>query len=79
MEVSAKISSKGQVTLPKELRDALELRVGDRVTLRVEGSHALLSKTPHFLDLAGAVPVPAGKRGTPWDEVLHRARRERVR
>jgi antitoxin PrlF len=44
----------------------------------VERSRALLAKTPDFLSLAGSVPVPAGKRGTAWDEVLRRARSERA-
>ena len=32
-----------------------------------------------FLELAGAVPIPAGKRATPWDEVLQRTRAARAR
>lgn len=79
MDSRAKMTSKGQVTVPKAVRDALELHDGDELLFRVERSRALLAKTPSFLDLAGAVAVPAAKRGTPWDEVLRKARSERVR
>ena len=79
MDVSARLSSKGQVTIPKSVRDALDLHVGDEVVFRLERSRAVLAKTPSFLDLAGSVAVPAGKRGTPWDEVLRRTRRQRLR
>lgn len=78
MDVRARITSKGQVTIPVSVREALDLREGDEVLFRVERSRALLAKTPDFLSLAGSVSVPAPKRGTPWDEVLGRTRRERA-
>ncbi|HKG40367.1 MAG TPA: hypothetical protein VKB25_15365 [Conexibacter sp.] len=37
-----------------------------------------MAKTPDFLDLAGSVAVPAGKRGTAWDEVVGQTRRARA-
>jgi AbrB family looped-hinge helix DNA binding protein len=79
MDTSAKITSKGQVTIPKGVRDALELHDGDELLFRVERSRAVIAKTPGFLGLAGSVSVPAGKRGTPWDEVLRRTRTDRAR
>jgi antitoxin PrlF len=78
MDAHAKITSKGQVTIPKSVRDVLGLHEGDDLLFRVERSRALLAKTPDFLDLAGTVPVPAAKRGTPWDEVLRRTRADRA-
>ena len=78
MDTSAKITSKGQVTIPKSVRDALELHEGDELLFRVERSRAVIAKTPNFLDLAGSVPVPPGKRGTPWDEVLRSTRADRA-
>lgn len=78
MDVRAKVTSKGQVTLPKSVRDALDLHEGDEVLFRVEQSRAVIGKTPDLLGLAGGVPVPAAKRGTPWDEIVRSTRRERV-
>lgn len=78
MDSSARLTSKGQVTIPKSVRDALELREGDELLFRVERSRAVIAKTPSLLELAGSVAVPAGKRGTPWDEVLRRTRAERA-
>ena len=78
MDARAKVTSKGQVTIPKSVREALELREGDELLFRVERSRAVLAKTPDFLELAGAVSVPAAKRSTPWDEVLRRTRRKRA-
>jgi len=74
----ARLTSKGQVTIPKRVREALSLEEGDELLFRVESSRAVVAKTPDFLKLAGAVRVPAGKRGTAWDEVLRQTREARV-
>jgi antitoxin PrlF len=78
MDSTARMTTKGQVTIPKTVRDALELREGDEVLFRVERSRAVMAKTPSLLDLAGTVAVPAGKRGTAWDEVLRQTRQARA-
>jgi len=72
VDVTAKVTSKGQVTLPKALRTALGIREGDAIVFRVEGQRAVIARLPHFLELEGSIPVPAAKRNTPWDEVLRR-------
>ena len=74
MEISARLSSKGQITLPKAVRDALALEEGDRVIFRVEGDRAVLARTPDLLALAGSIAVPAASRGLPWSEVVAQAR-----
>ncbi|MCJ7436304.1 MAG: AbrB/MazE/SpoVT family DNA-binding domain-containing protein [Acidimicrobiia bacterium] len=48
------MTSKGQVTVPKAVRDALGLDEGDTVAFRVEGQRAMLARIPDLLDLAGA-------------------------
>lgn len=78
MEISARLSSKGQVTVPRSVREALSLVEGDHLVFRVVGDHALLARTPDLLSLAGSVSVPAAKRGTAWDEVLRETRRART-
>ncbi|MGH2946294.1 MAG: AbrB/MazE/SpoVT family DNA-binding domain-containing protein [Solirubrobacteraceae bacterium] len=78
MDARARITSKGQVTIPKVVREALDLHEGDELLFRVERSRALVAKTPDFLALAGSVPVLAAKRGTGWDEVLRQTRRGRA-
>jgi antitoxin PrlF len=59
MDVMARLSSKGQLTVPKAVRDALDLHEGDQVVFRVEGKRAAIGRTPDLLDMAGSVPVPA--------------------
>lgn len=47
---AAKITSKGQITVPKEVRDALGLRAGDRVTFIVQGDGTVVM-APQKLDI----------------------------
>jgi len=55
------VSSKGQVTVPKIVRDALGVKEGDVIVFRVDGDRALLVRTPDFLDLGGTIHVPRGE------------------
>lgn len=78
MDLAAKVTSKGQITIPKEVRDRLGISEGDSVVFRVEEHRAVLAKTPNLLDLAGVVEVPAAKRRTSWDDVRRSTRRTRA-
>ena len=78
MDASAKVTSKGQVTVPKAVREALGIKEGDQVVFRVEGNRAVFARTPDFLDLAGTIRVPAAKRNVTWDEVIRRTRAARA-
>ena len=79
MDVSARVTSKGQVTIPKAVREALTLETGDRVVFRVEQHRAIIARTPDLLEMAGAVEVPAAKRGASWDQVRSTTRDQRAR
>jgi AbrB family looped-hinge helix DNA binding protein len=78
MDAAAKVSSKGQITVPKVVREALGVKEGDEILFRVEGNRAVLARTASFLDLAGSIRVPAAKRNVAWDEVLRRTRANRA-
>ncbi|MBO6551296.1 MAG: AbrB/MazE/SpoVT family DNA-binding domain-containing protein [Roseitalea sp.] len=81
MTVSAKITSKGQVTLPVELRRSLGLKPGDQVDFRrtSEGNYELVARTKSFEDLHGIIEVD-GRPPTADDivDIVHRARIDRA-
>lgn len=81
MDVVSHITSKGQVTVPKAVREALGLKEGDRVVFRVSGERAELARTIDLLELAGAVSVtaPEAETSAGWDEVRRQLRRTRAR
>ena len=78
MDTAAKVSSKGQVTVPKAVREALGIKEGDAVVFRVEGNRAVLARTANFLSLAGSVKVPAARRNAAWDDVIRKTRSARA-
>ena len=59
--MEATITSKGQVTIPKSVRDLLKLRSGDRVDFVVEGDGTvvLVPVTRSVTALKGMLPRPA--------------------
>jgi antitoxin PrlF len=78
VDVAARLTSKGQITIPKAVRDALGLDEGDEVFFRVDGKRAVLARTPPLLDLAGSVQVPAAKRGATWEQIRSQTRQARA-
>lgn len=77
MDIAARLTSKGQITIPKTVRDTLELEPGDQVVFRLEGARAILARTKDFLELAGTVAVPAEKRGASWEDIRQEAWQKR--
>lgn len=80
MEIPATVTSKGQITIPIEVRKALGLAAGSRVVFRmVDGSTVIqaenatetaprveLIRVPDFFALAGTVPVPPDVDSNDW-------------
>jgi AbrB family looped-hinge helix DNA binding protein len=48
------VSSKGQIAIPKAIRDALNLCEGAKLTVEVRGQEIVLSKEPAWKKLRGA-------------------------
>jgi len=79
MDVAAKISSKGQVTIPKAVREALGVNEGDAVLFRIEGTRAVLARTVNFLELAGTFSTPTAQRNVAWDQIVKVTRATRAK
>jgi len=53
----ATVTSKGQVTIPKEIRTLLHIRTNDKVDFVLDGEQVVLVPVKTLLDLRGAVPA----------------------
>ena len=59
---SASVTSKGQITIPKAIRDLLQVKTGDRVDFVVDGDHVVLrAGTLDFRALRGLLHKPGRK------------------
>lgn len=73
----ATVTSKGQVTLPVELRRSLKVEPGQMVGFRVEGDHAVMEAPPDLESVRDRLEQAARRNGT-WgvpydmDDVRHR-------
>jgi antitoxin PrlF len=78
-EIPATITSKGQVTIPAEVRRHLGLRKHDRIAFVIEPGGDVRVKVPCYPTLeslagaAGSLPQPR-----PLEEVIAEAREERL-
>lgn len=62
----ATVTSKGQITIPKEIREKLRLRTGDRVcfTEQADGTVTVRPQNRSILDLVGSLKPPHGRKVT---------------
>ncbi len=73
MALRAKITSKGQITIPKEVREALGAKEGDELVFEVEDGGAKVSverKPMSFADYAGTWREGKGMTGREVDEYV---------
>jgi AbrB family looped-hinge helix DNA binding protein len=55
MTYSSTVTQKGQVTIPKRLRDSLGIKKNQKVTIEQEKDYIKISPTEDILDLAGSL------------------------
>ena len=72
---TATVTSKGQITLPKPIRDRLRVKTGDRVSFREreDGSIVVEAETVDLLELRGA--IQPRRRGVSLEDMSAAIRR----
>ncbi len=76
--IGSKLTSKGQTTIPKEIRDFLGLRAGDRVVfLRREGEVILQAVKQTLLDLRGSIQIR--RQPEDFDQIRRQVKRRMTR
>ena len=70
------LTSKGQVTIPKAIRDELGLKPSDKIEFFIENGHARLRRAyPSLEEVVGSLPA----LGMPIEEAIELAKEERAR
>jgi antitoxin PrlF len=73
----AKVTFKGQITIPKAVREALDIREGDSITFHIDGDRAVLKplKKKPLVDFFGAFPT---KRPYPSLEAIRKEVHDKI-
>lgn len=71
------LTAKGQTTIPREVRQALELKPGMRLLYEIEGDHVVLRSQSALSDVFGA--LKSKKAGTDFQKVREAAAHAWVR
>lgn len=76
MPIATTITTKGQVTIPKEIRERLGLRSGDKVIFVTEEDKVVIKSAKTLLDFKGYFKV---KRAVDFEAVRRRVKQARTR
>ena len=78
-EVVSTVTSKGQVTIPAEIRKHLNIKEGDKLSFVIEDEGSVRVEAPRYPNVA-ALRGAAGSLATPksWEEMVQIAREDRV-
>jgi AbrB family looped-hinge helix DNA binding protein len=69
-EILSTITSKGQVTIPKDVRDQLGLKTHDKIAFVIEGDGTVHLRVPRFPTVASLVGIAGTlERPVSWDEM----------
>jgi len=72
-----KLTSKGQITIPKEVRKALKLKPSEKVIVVVEGDQAIIKPLRgNILDIGGSIPIPKEKKPIDFRKVREEVKKK---
>ncbi len=72
----ALLTSKGQMTIPKEVRDALDLRPSEKVVIVVDGDQAILKPIRGtLLDIGGSIRISEQEKPISFRKVREKVRK----
>jgi AbrB family looped-hinge helix DNA binding protein len=76
----ALLTSKGQMTIPREVRKALNLKPSEKVVIVVEGDQAILQPLRgNILDIGGTINIGEREKPVHFRKVRERVRRQIAR
>jgi AbrB family looped-hinge helix DNA binding protein len=72
---AVKVLPKGQITLPKKIRDHLGINIGDALVIEEEKDSIVIKKGKTIHDIIGVLPSP----GIPIAELIEKAAEEAMK
>jgi AbrB family looped-hinge helix DNA binding protein len=74
-----KITRKGQITIPKEIRDRLSLKESDNLDVKIMDNLIVMERLESFDSLKGSLRIPQKYRKKNWSEIESIAQTEHAR
>jgi len=70
------LTSKGQMTIPKEVRNALKLKSSEKIIIVVEGDHAVIKPLRgNIMDIGGSIRIPDREKPVDFHKVRGEVRK----
>ncbi len=73
MQFSSRITSKGQVTIPKKIRDDLNIKTGDVIQFVKKREDIVIKPVKTLLDLKGVIKTD--RKPEDWDSARDQAKK----
>ena len=74
-----KVTRKGQVTIPKEIREQLSIKESDNLEVKVVGNSIVMERLESFENLRGSVKIPDKYKNMNWKEIESIAQKEHAK
>ncbi len=75
------ITKKGQITIPKSIRDKLAIKDNDKFSVKLVGNKTIIEKIPSLLELESSIKTTGEKNKSNWKEIereTHEARAKKA-
>lgn len=72
IQFTTNVTQKGQITLPKSLREKLSIEPYDKVVVKKAGNHLKIYPTQDILDIAGKYQAKKGQSALKARELMER-------
>ena len=73
------ITKKGQITIPKSIRDKLSIKDNDKLSVKLFGNKAIIEKIPSLLELESSIKTVRGGEKSNWKEIERKTHEARAK
>jgi len=73
------ITKKGQITIPKSIRDKLSIKYNDKLSVKLFGNKAIIEKIPSLLELESSIMTNRSKEESDWKQIERKTHEARAK
>jgi len=73
------ITKKGQITIPKSIRDKLAINDNDRLSVKLVGNKAIIEKISSLLELESSIKATKDRKKLSWKEIERKTHEDQAK